>query len=295
MKGFMKENNVRLHPEKHDVILIIMVILSAAIYSFGMNTFVKSGNLFPGGYAGISRLISQVLALGGINLSFSIIYFVLNALTTIFVWKRIGHKFVLLSFLWFSMTSLFTGIFPEKVITNDPLLIAVFGGLINGFAIGISLRNNASSGGTDFIAIYLSMRYNMPTWNYVLVVNGAVLAIAGILFGWDKALYSIIFQFVSTQVVNSMHQRYKVTRLDVVTNNPDEVCNAVFHTCRHGITKVPCEGGFTDKPHWLLLITINTYQLKEVVDIIKATDPHAFITLNSVERIIGNYYQKPLE
>jgi len=276
--------------------MVLMVILSAFVYSTGFVVFVHSGNLFPGGFAGLSRLLSQVsIQYLHIPVSFSVLYFGLNALTTLFVWKKIGHKFIIYSILWYTLTSLFTGILPSHMITNDELLLAVFGGLINGFAIGIALQNNASSGGTDFIAIYFSMKYNMPTWNYLLAANASVLFVAGLLFGWERALYSIIFQFVSTQVVNTMHQRYKVTRIDVVTNMPNEICDAVFHTCRHGITKLPCEGGYTDKPHWLLLITINTYQLKDVLETIHQVDPHAFITLNSVERIIGNYYQKPLE
>jgi len=284
------------HFSRKDIYMVLMVILSAFVYSTGFVVFVHSGNLFPGGFAGLSRLLSQVsIQYLHIPVSFSVLYFGLNALTTLFVWKKIGHKFIIYSILWYTLTSLFTGILPSHMITNDELLLAVFGGLINGFAIGIALQNNASSGGTDFIAIYFSMKYNMPTWNYLLAANASVLFVAGLLFGWERALYSIIFQFVSTQVVNTMHQRYKVTRIDVVTNMPNEICDAVFHTCRHGITKLPCEGGYTDKPHWLLLITINTYQLKDVLETIHQVDPHAFITLNSVERIIGNYYQKPLE
>ena len=275
---------------------ILAVAVGALIYSIGFNVFVRSANLFPGGYAGLSRLISEVLrTYTPFPGSFSVLYFILNGITTLFVWKRIGHRFILLSILFYTLTSLFTAVLPRTEITSDLLLMAVFGGIINGFAIGITLRNNASSGGTDFIAIYLSIRFNTPTWNYILAGNAVVLIIAGLLFGWNQALYSIIFQFVSTQVVNAMHQRYKSSRIDVVTNMPDEVCSAVFHTCRHGITKVPCEGGFTDKNHWLLLITVNTYQLKDVIEIVRATDPHAFITINEVEKIYGNYYQKPLE
>ncbi|MCR5230712.1 MAG: YitT family protein [Solobacterium sp.] len=282
--------------KKEDMIHVLMIVISALLYSLGMSVFVKSGNLFPGGYAGISRLISEVLRkFFNISLSFSVIYFLMNGLTTIFVWKKIGHKFVIYSVMWYTLTSFLTSFNFQEIITNDPLLIAVFGGLINGLAVGIALRNNASSGGTDFIAIYMSIRFNMPTWNYVMAANACVLMIAGLLFGWEQALYSIIFQYVSTQVVGVIHQRYKLTGLNVVTNYPQEVCDAVFHTCRHGITKVQCEGGFTDEPHWLLMMTINTYQMKDVIDNIKHTDPHAFITVNSVNRIVGNYYQKPLE
>ncbi len=280
----------------NDIKILFLIVLSAFIYSCGMNVFVKSGNLFPGGFAGISRLVSAVLLeFSNINISFSVIYMVLNVVTSIFVFKKIGKKFMFFSILHYILVSLFTSILPTRMITEDLLLISVFGGLINGFAISIALRNNASSGGMDFIAIYFSTRFNVSTWNYVFILNAVVLTIAGLLFGWDKALYSIIFQFVSTQVVNTMHNRYKSTQLDIITNMPDEICDAVFHTCRHGITKIKCTGGFTNKEHWLLLIAVNTYQLKDVVDSIRKVDPHAFITLRNVDRVLGNYYQKPLE
>ena len=282
--------------EKKDFKMLFFVVLSAFIYACGFNIFVKSGNLFPGGFAGISRLLLAILSdFCHINISFSVIYMTLNVITSIVVFKKIGKKFMIFSIMHYFLVSLFTTILPSVMITEDILLISVFGGLINGFAISIALRNNASSGGSDFIAIYFSIRFNVSTWNYVLCMNAVVLVLAGLLFGWEKALYSIIFQFVSTQVVNTMHNRYKSSQLDIITNMPDEICNAVFHTCRHGITKIRCTGGFTNKEHWLLIMAVNQYQLKNVVDSIKRVDPHAFITLHNVDRVIGNYYQKPLE
>lgn len=281
---------------KKDIFNLTAVTVSALIYACGFNVFVRSGNLFPGGFAGLSRLISMVLNdWCQISISFSIIYFLLNFLVTVPVLRRTGRKFILYSVLWYSLSSLFTGIIKLPMITRDPLLIAVFGGLINGFAVGLALRCNASSGGTDFLAIDLSMRLNRPTWNYIFAFNAMVLFLAGLLYGWERALYSIIFQYVSKEVVNMMHERYKITRLQVVTDHADEICSEVFSICRHGITKVRCIGAYSNREHDLLMLSINNNQLKEVEACILRIDPHAFMSLTHVERIIGNYYQKPME
>lgn len=287
----------RIRLTEKDIPSLFFITLSSFIYSCGMNIFVRSGNLFPGGFAGISRLLSLLITdYLHISVSFSVIYFAMNIITTLFVYKRIGHKFILFSVIWFTLSSLFTGILTVlPTITQDPLLISVFGGLVNGFAVGLSLRHNASSGGTDFLAIDLSIRLNRPTWNYIFILNASVLFCAGLVYGWNQALYSIIFQYVSKEVVNTMHQRYKVTRLQVVTDHAEEICQAVFSICRHGITKVACEGAYSHHQHTLLFMSINTYQLKDVEQCILSIDPHAFISVNPVERIIGNYYQKPLE
>ena len=285
-----------MHFTKKDWVYIAMIILSAFIYSCGMNSFVKSGNLFPGGYAGISRLVSGLCSdYLNIPLSFSVIYFVLNALTCVFVWKRIGHKFLLYSFLWFTLTSVFTSVLKLPEVTSDPLLISVFGGLINGFAIGISLRNNASSGGMDFIAIDISSHLKKPAWNYIFAVNVVVLVIAGCVYGWDRALYSIIFQYASKEIVNMMHQKYQMTRIEIVTDRPDEVCSAVFSEVRHGITKVECTGAYHNQEHSLLLITVGNDQVKDVVRTITTADPKAFIIETTVRKLVGNFYQKPIE
>lgn len=281
---------------KHDIVILFNVVLSAAIYSFGMNYFVKSGNLFPGGYGGIARLLSEVFNhFFHLDISFSIIYFILNIITVVLLWRHIGHKFMIYSVVFITITSILTAVIPVRMITDDILLISVFGGVISGFATGFVLRNNASSGGTDFIAIWMSSKYNKPTWNYIMAGNAVILTLAGILFGWDKALYSIIYQYVSTQIVNLLHQRYKFSRLDIITNSPDQVCDAIFSVAHHGITKLKCEGGFSHKERWMLIVTVNTYELQDILRSIKKADPHAFITIGSVGRIIGNYHQTPLE
>ena len=285
-----------MHFEKKDTGRIIMIIISAAIYSFGMNSFVRYGNLFPGGYAGISRLASLLLERElHLKISFSVIYFTMNIITTMFVWRHIGHKFIVFSVLWSSVSSFLTSVIDVPVMTDDPLLISVFGGVINGLAVGLALRYNASSGGTDFIAVDLAGRLNMPTWNYMFLLNACVLTAAGLAFGWTQALYSMIFQYVSKEVVSTLHERYKLKRLQIVTDYPDEISEAIFRICRHGITKLKCTGEYSHRDHYLLMITVNGFQKNEVIAAAQSVDPKAFITVNSVEKIIGNYYQKPLD
>ena len=159
---------------------------------------------------------------GTIEIPFSVFYFLLNIPLTLLVYKYVGHRFTIFSVLQYSLTSLFTELLPTFPITSDMLLIAVFGGIVGGLAISIALRSDASSGGTDFIAIYASTKYNAPTWSYVMYFNAAMLIVAGVLFGWEQALYSIIYQFCSTQVVQGMHLRYKLNSLFIITEKPEE-------------------------------------------------------------------------
>lgn len=281
---------------KKDLKTLFAVIFSALLYSINMKIFVESGNLFPGGFAGTSRIISQAVKMFlNYNLPFGVIYFSMNLIATFFVFKYIGKRFAIFSIIQFSLTSFFTTMLPDFPITNDILLISVFGGILGGVAISIALRNDASSGGTDFLAIYASSRYNAPTWNYVMYFNASILILAGLLFGWNQALYSIVYQFCTTQVIQTLHRRYKLNQLLIVTEKPEEVSNEIFKTCRHGITKLDAEGEYSHTKKNMLYMTCNSYQVNDIINSAKRIDPKVFINVSHVERIVGNYYQKPLE
>lgn len=280
-----------------DLKMTLWMIVSALIYSISITSFSKVGGIYPGGFAGISRIITDILHVYfDIDIPFGILYFGLNIFPTYMVFKYIGKRFTIYSVLQYILVSVFTTIFVTPIIeVNDMLLIAVFGGLFSGFGIGIALRNNASSGGTDFIAIYVSNRFNKPIWNYVMIVNACVLCVAGVLFGWEKALYSIIFQFVSTQVVSKLHERYKMETLTIITKFPKEVTESILSGTRHGITEIHAQGVFKHQDMELLYTVINSFQRRQVVKAVLQADPKAFINIQETISIVGNYYQQPLD
>ena len=291
MKEFLKKIN-----QKKDINRTIMIVISAFVYSIAITNFSKVGGIYPGGFAGISRIIVDVCEkYFHYEIPFGLLYFIMNIGPTYLVFRFIGKRFTIYSILQYTLVSFFTGIIPRVIVLSDPLLIAIFGGLIHGLGIGIALRNNASSGGTDFIAIYVSNKYNRPIWNYVMIVNGIVLTVAGMIFGWDRAMYSIIYQFVSTQVVKQLHERYRMETLTIVTKKPDEVVTSILKGTRHGITEIKSHGAYSDTDNTLLYTVINSFQRHQVVKSILDADPKAFINVQETTMIVGNYYQLPLD
>ena len=285
-----------MHLEQKDLKRLCYIVLSAFLYSVSMQVFVNSCNLFPGGFAGLSLLVTRSLSkFANIELSFSVVYILLNIFPTLLVYKYIGHRFTIFSIIQILLVSLFTFILPRYQLTSDPLLIAVFGGLLSGLGISIALRHGASSGGTDFLAIYFANKLKRPTWNYVFVASAVVILFAGFLFGWNAALYSIIYQFCNTQMVSLRHDRYKLANLIIVTRKADEVEAKLLGTVRHGITILSAEGGYAHRPEKVLLMTVNAFQVEDLVEAAKKADPHVFINISHTERIVGNYYQAPLE
>lgn len=278
-----------------DLKKLLLIIISSLLYSISMNTFVENGNLFPGGIAGITRLIAQCGMMFNINLSFSVIYFVLNAIVAIIFGRSLGKNFTLYSVIWFTLTSLFTSILPIIHLTQDIMLIAIFGGILAGLGTSIALNQNASSGGLDFVAMYFANKYGVSMWSYLFAFNCFVLFIAGYLFGWDKALYSIIYQYSYTQIVNMMHERYKHVSLFIITQHPETVEKQIFTNTTHSLTKFWGEGGYAHQKECLIFTTITMDEYDCLVKHIKEVEPHAFITVNNTEKIVGRFIQRPFD
>jgi len=281
---------------KKDLKTLVMVIISAILYALSLKMFISAGGLYPGGFSGISVLTTRLLSkYAGIDIPFAVFYIGLNIIPTILVYKYVGKRFTIFSVIQYSLTSLFTLIIPNIALTADIILIAVFGGILAGFASSLALAVNASSGGTDFLAIYAANTLKRETWSAVMTGNVFILAIAGWFFGWDKALYSIIYQFVYSQVISSRHLRYKYASLIIITEKPDEMMVSIFATLRHGITKLWGEGGYSQTPKSVLYMVVNEFEVEDVVEACKSVDPNVFISVNKTDRVIGNYFQKPLE
>ena len=193
------------------------------------------------------------------------------------------------------LTSVLTDIVPGYTITYDTLLISIFGGMINGLVISVCLLVNATTGGTDFIAIFLSEKKGVDSFNIILALNVVILAAAGILFGWDKALYSIIFQYASTQVLHTLYKKYQQNTLFVVTNKPQEVSEAIARECNHGATILEGEGSYEHCERHVVYSVVSSAESKRVIHAVKETDPEAFVNVIRTEQLSGRFYQKPTE
>ncbi|MBQ1871321.1 MAG: YitT family protein [Lachnospiraceae bacterium] len=276
---------------KVEVTRYAAAVISSIIFAININTFINAGNLFPGGFTGITLLIQKVvLKYWGITLPFSVINYSLNAFPIILGFRKIGIKFTASSCVVVILTGFLTDILPVFTVTYDVLLISIFGALINGLAVAISLNAGAGSGGTDFIAIYVGEKYDIDPWNYVLIFNATILVIAGALFGWDAALYSIIFQFISTQVVNTMHKKFKKMTMLVITNKPKEVYDSINKKTHHTATKFEGTGCYQGEDKSLVYSVVTSNEVRKMVDEIHETDPDAFVNVLKTEYIEGNFF-----
>ena len=272
----------------------LMIVAAAILMAVNLKTFVRTGGLIPGGFNGLTRLLQEIsVMLWDVEPPFTIINLTLNAIPIIISFKFIGKKFTLYSCLMILLGGILTDFIPGFTVTTDTLLVAVFGGLLNAVAIAICLMANATSGGTDFIAIFLSERYDIDSWNYIFCGNVVILVIAGALFGWEKALYSIIFQFTSTQVLHTLHRRYQKQTLLIITQRPDEVYEAIKELTNHDATLIKGQGCYMKKECNILYSVVGRDEVRKVLNRVKETDSGAFVNMIRTESLSGRFYQRP--
>ena len=271
---------------------LALVVLASVIMAVNINSFVEAGGLFPGGFNGLTLLIQRsAQQFWHLSLPFSLINFLLNAVPAVISFRLIGRRFTLYSCLMIVLTSVLTDLLPSVPLTNDVLLICIFGGMINGFSISLCLLGRATSGGTDFIAVALSERLNVDAWNYILLGNAAMLAVAGLLFGWDKALYSIIFQFASTQVVHMLNPRYKRTTLFIISDKSEQIYEQIRGSTHHGATLFQGTGLYNGEPRSMIYSVIAGDQVKRVTRAVRAIDPKAFIIIVESNEVLGEGFK----
>ncbi len=271
-----------------------LIIAASFLMAMNIKSFVRAGDLLPGGFSGLTLLLQQIARhFWNLELSYSLINFSLNAVPVIISFKYIGKKFTGYSCLMIILTGIFTDILSGFQMTDDILLVSVFGGILNAFSISLCLYANATSGGTDFIAIFFSERYGIETWNYIFAGNCIILMIAGYLFGWEEALYSIIFQYTSTQVLHFLYKRYQKQTLLIITSKPDEIYQEIRENTNHDATLFKGIGCYKKQECNMLYSVVGRDEIKSVIKKTKEIDKNAFINTMNTQQLTGRFYQRP--
>ena len=282
------------HPKFYQVFRIFIVFFASILYAWNLRCFAKTAGLFPGGFSGVSLLLQKIgLTFFHIDIPYTFFNVVLNIFPIYIGFRFLGKKFTWYSILTIFLSSIFVDLLPAYVFTQDVLLISVFGGLLNGFAICLCLNVGTTTGGTDFISIYLSSQKGIDAWNYILLGNVIILAIAGALFGWSIALYSIIYQFCSTQVIQMLYKRYKKETLFIISDKSNEIYHAIRETTNHDATLFQGIGCYEEKEKTPIYSVINTEAKRQLIPMIRSIDPHAFINIVKTEELEGRFHNTP--
>ena len=272
-----------------------LILLGILLYAVSLKWFIYQANILPTGLTGLSYLAQRLIS-NHFNVTIPITVFNLlfNAIPAAFCFVIVGRGYTVNSFIIMFLFSFIADYIPYVKLTTDPMICAIFGGLLGGYGASLWFRCGVSGGGTDFIAMSLSTKLHIQTFGYVLAFNIFLVLVQGLLYGWEHSFYSIIYQYVMTQAINLSYRHYEARTIIVVTENPDYISEALLEHTGHSSTVLHGKGSYSKKDKTILYTVVTQPELRKVTSIIRKKDPTAFINVMKSTDIQGNFTYLPV-
>ena len=269
-------------------------IVYAILASIAMNFFYQPGNIYSSGLTGLAQILTTLSTkIVGFNVPVSITLYLLNVPLFFIAWKKIGKKFTIFTFITVTLTSLFMHIVPQTVMTQDPIICAIFGGAISGSGIGFVLKNGVSSGGLDILSITIRKKTGRSVGSISIYFNALIVFVAGYLFGWQYMFYSALSIFVSGKVTDAVYTKQKKMQVMIVTKNPDRVVDEIQKKMRRGITIIhEAEGAYRHDRQTKLKTIVTRFEWTSLEAAMKESDPNAFVSISDNVKILGRFYEE---
>lgn len=282
-------------PLKIKIALLIrkMIFLSigAFIAAGAIEGFLAPNNIIDGGVIGISMIASF---LSGKNLG--LIVMIINFPFICLAFTKMGKKFVLQTFFAVLMFALSLNLFHGHTATGDLLLATVFGGIILGAGVGIILRNEGSLDGTEILSLVLSKKWGLSVGEFIMGLNIFIYCGAGFVFGWEKAMYSMLTYFIAYKVIDIVMECLNNSKsVRIISDKSCEIGQALIEKLDIGITYIYGQGGYSKQDKMLIYCIVSRLEMSNLKEIVKEIDPNAFMSIVDVHEAYGARLHKRLD
>lgn len=266
----------------------LMIILGAFVYALAINLFIEPTGIFSGGTTGISQIINYTFFNGDAQLG--LILFCVNLpFMVLGVWK-LKSDVIIKTIIFITASSIFIGLLPVVKVVDDQILSVIFGGLFLGLGLGISLRNGGATGGIDIVSlVILEKNPNTTVGRINLLVNICIFVFLGLLINIEVAMLSVLNSYFSTFAVDKLNTYTTKLSVDIKTKHRDAVIEMITNDMHRGSSCWPIEGGYSGEQFYAINTVISQHQLHQFNQKIKQIDPKAFIVMNHVAQIKGNF------
>lgn len=279
-----KKNHV-LREFKRYSFLLIGSILAAV----GLEIFLIPNNIIDGGIVGISILVSFLT-----DIPLSVFIIVFNLPFLFLGYKQIGKTFVLSSTFAIASLSFWVSVFhPIPGLTSDILLATVFGGIILGVGVGIIIRYGGSLDGTEMVAIMVNRKSAFSVGETVMFFNIFILSSAALVFGWDRAMYSLIAYFIAFKVIDiTIEGLDEAKAAIIISDKAEDIAEAITARLGRGVTFIEGKGGYSNNQKTILYSVVTRLEIAKLRSIIADKDENAFVTINDVSDVMGGKHKK---
>ena len=266
-----------------------MLFLGSFLAATGLEEFLVPNQVIDGGVVGISIMLNHLT-----QIPLGVYLIVLNLPFLYLGYMQIGKTFTISTL--FSVVSLagwVTVLHPIEKVTDDLFLAAIFGGITVGIGVGLIIRYGGSLDGTEIVAIILDKKSGFSVGEIVMFMNLFILGSAGLVFGWDKAMYSLVAYFIAFKMIDVTIEGLDESKgVMIVSDNPDEIAEALMARLGRGVTILHGEGGYSGVPKKVLYSVITRLEIAKFKSIIYEKDENAFVTIHEVHDVLGGRVKK---
>ncbi|MCM3769251.1 YitT family protein [Priestia aryabhattai] len=268
---------------------MLFILVGALLMAVGLEFFLVPNEVVDGGIVGISIILSH---LTDVQIGFYI--FVLNLPFFFIGYKQIGKTFALSTLLGVIILSIATFIFHDlPVLTGDPLLATVFGGIVLGVGVGIVIRYGGSLDGTEILAILFNKRTPFSVGETIMFFNLFILGSAGFVFGWDRAMYSLMAYFIAFKTIDIVIQGLDESKSAwIISEQYEQIGEAILARLGRGVTYLNGEGAYTGDDKKVIFCVITRLEEAKLKAIIDEIDPSAFFAVAAIAEVRGGRFKK---
>lgn len=269
-------------------------LLYALAVAVALNFFWTPGKIYASGVTGFAQVLQSVSEkFLPFTLTTSVMYFVLNVPLFILGWFKIGHKFTIFTIIAVLLASLLMKFVSPVKLTYDPIICAIFGGVVNGVGTGLALKSGISTGGLDILGIILRKKTGRSFGQINIFFNLIIVVCAGFVFGWSRALYTALNIFINGRVIDAVYTQHQKLQVLIVTEYPKNIVEGIQDKMHRGITILhDAEGGFSHTEKTVLLMVVDRYDMYDIYNIVKKNDPYAFMSTTEVSKVYGRFIEQ---
>ena len=269
---------------KEVIIQLVWLTIGAIIVAFALESFMFPHKIFDGGVIGVSMMLSYLT-----HTQLGLLIFLINLPFLVLAFSKVGVRFVLQTLYAVSVLSIFTNVFHWEIATKDPLLAPIFGGIILGTGIGLVLKNNASLDGTEIMSIRLSQKFSfMSVGQFLMGFNLFIYMAAGLMFGWDKAMYSILTYFIASKTIDIVMEGLNSSKsVRIVSEKYREIGKMIIKELDVSVTYIRSKGGYSGLDNVLTFCVVSRLELAKLKQLVKDIDPKAFLVIENVHEVEG--------
>ncbi|EJW18902.1 hypothetical protein PAV_2c06800 [Paenibacillus alvei DSM 29] len=268
---------------------IIFIVVGSVLMGVGLELFLVPNQITDGGVTGISIILSYVT-----SIPLGVFLFLLNLPFLIVGYKQIGKTFALSTLLGVLVMSLSTMLLHDvSAFTENTFLAAVFGGIILGIGVGLVIRYGGSLDGTEIVAILLNKRTPFSVGEIIMFFNLFILTSAGFVFGWDRAMYSLIAYYIAFKMIDITVEGLNDSKaVWIISDNHKEIGDALLSRLGRGVTYMKGEGGFSGDEKKVIFTVITRLEEAKLKGIVEELDEQAFLAIGNIHDVKGGRFKK---